>query len=478
MPIDKVSSSQYADQLAAGINNRADDVDTAFGPVRDACIQPQAEVLEAQNDRARQLSLMLTLANASAFDGFDADLEGIAFNEGETRNNGSVSATTATFKRASAPASDAVVQRGFPVGSQPDESTGTTVTFVTSEAKTLPALTAASFFNIQTQLYELNVPVVSVIQGSASKVGPNRINRPLRPLGAFDSVTNPTSAGGGRDKETNQELINRYLLGVIGRQLGAPAGINRLALADFPDVQSLKVVFGNNALLLRAATDGGAVDVWVKGESLVQVVENHTYLGLGQLIAVFSPPLVSVISVQSGANTYIEGVDYETVADDSGVGRSIREAAGIRFLPSATTPLPSVGDAVTVTYTYNNLIRALQSGFTTEETLELGRDILFRRGIDAPIVHTAQLKVTTGFNASAVQSAVASAVFNFINGLGLGDDVQASDEQAVVRALSGVDNYIITRNTTTDVLTGTGDIPIDDNEFPTITTANLSVTLI
>ena len=478
MPIDKISQAQFATQLAAGINGRADDLDTAFGPVPDACIQPQAQVLEAQNDRVRQLSLLLTLANAGAFDGFDSDLEGIVFNEGLTRILGAGSSTTVVFARASAPASDALVQRGFPIGSTEDASSGDTITFVTSEAKTLPAATASSYFNIQTQKYELSVPVVSIIQGSSTKVGPNKLTRPLRPLGAFDSVTNPEAATGGRDQETNAELIDRYLLSVIGRQLGTPSGIDRLARADYPTVSGLKSVYGSNALLVRAATDAGAVDTWIKGSAPVQTSENQTYLGVGQLLAVTTPPLVSIVSVQSGANTYIEDSDYEVVSDDSGIGRSTREAAGIRFLTGGPTALPALGDVVTLTYTYDNLIRSLQSGFTTDDTLVLGRDLLFRRGIEAPIVLTARLKVATGFNATTVQAAVVAAILAFVNALNLGDAVENSDIQGVVRAISGVDNFLIDRLTLSSVLVGTSDIPMPDNNYPTFASADLSVGLI
>lgn len=476
MPIDKISQAQFAKQITDGINNRAPDLDTAYGPIPDAAINPQAEVFEAQNDRVRKLSLLLSLANAEEFDGFETDLEGIAFNEGMTRNLGSVSSTSCTFSRASAPSSDALVQRGFPIGSQEDAGSGQTITFVTSEARTLPAATAASFFNIQTQRYELSVPVISIIEGAATRVGANKLTRPLRPLGNFDSVTNPVATSGGRDKETNQELIDRYLLGVIGRQLGVAAGIDRLARSDFPDVLGLKCVFGTNPLLVRTATDAGAVDAWIKGTAPVQTVENKTYLGVGQLLAVSTPPLISVVSVQSSANTYILGTDYEVVADASGVGRSVREAAGIRFLPTATTPLPAVGAAVTLTYTFDNLIRALQSGFETDETLELGRDLLFRRGIEAPLVHVARLRVRAGFNATTVQNAVVAAVIDFVDGLNLGDDVENSDIQGVVRAISGVDNYIIDRLTRTTVPTGIADVAIADNEYPTLSSANYTVT--
>lgn len=479
MPIDKVSAAQFAQAITAGIASRDATLDTTIGPIPDSSIQPQAAVLEQQNDRTRQLSLMLSLANGAAFNGFEADLEGIAFNEGMTRNPGAASSLIEVFSRTAAPTADLLVQRGYPLGSQPDASTGATVVYVASEKATLPAATANSFFNLVTQRYELSVPYISVVQGINTQVGPNRVNRFLQPPNGFDSATNPAAAVGGRDQETNQQLINRYLLGVVGRQLGTPNGIKRAVLSQFAGVSGLFVVFGTNPLLTRAATDAGAVDVWIKGSANLQTIENHPFLGVGQLIVVGLPPLVDIVSVSSGATVYVAGTDYVQTNDTSGVSRSTRETAGVTFLPGGPNPLPAVGDVVTVTYTFDNLIRALQAEFETDgETEELGRDLLFRRGIEVPIIHQAQLRVTTGSNATTVLAAVRAAVLTFINGLGMGDAVEGSDIQAVVRAISGVDNYVITRLTRSTVLVGTSDIAIGGNEFATLSSANLLVTLV
>lgn len=477
MPIEKVSSTQFADLITAQIDLRANgDIDTAYGPVPDTCIQPQAVVLESQNDRARQLSLMLSLSDASVFDGFEVDLEGIVYNEGETRSLGAGSTATVVFYRSAQPTSDLVVQRGFPVGTPPDESSGATLTFVTTETRVLPVATASSYYNGTAGRYELSVPVVSISTGSATRVGANRIRAQLRPLGGFDGFTNPSASAGGLDRETNAALINRYLLGVVGRQTGTPSGIERLVRARFPSVRSVALVYGSDPLLVRAADDAGAVDAWTQGSAVLQVSENIEYLGLGQLLAVSSRPLVSVVSVASGGTTYVEGTDYEVVFDATGVGRSVREAAGVRFIIGGSAP--SVGAAVTVTYTYDSLTASLQSTFETPDLLELGRDLLFRRGIEVPVTHTANLRVRSTFSTSQVLNAVRSAVSEFVNALGMGSPVEASDIQGVVRTLSGVDNYVITRNTRSTVPSGTGDIDIQANEFATLADADLIVTVV
>lgn len=478
MPIEKVSKAQYATQLQAGILDRNNALDVAYGPIPDSCVYPQAAVLEDQNTRTRQLSLLLALTNLGELTGFDTDIEAIVFNEGLIRIAGSASTATLTFARATAPTVDAVVARGFPVASQPDASTGGSVVFVASESRTMPAASASSYFNIQTQRYELSVPVISVTLGTAARVGANRINRPLRPLAGFDTITNTSAAVGGFDRETNTELVSRYFLSILGRQTGTATGIERVVRADYPDASDVFIVYGDNPLLTRAATDAGAVDAWIKGTTALQIVENHTYLGVGQLIPVALPPLISVVSVVSGATTYVAGTDYEVTFDSSGVSRSPRAADGVTFLTGGPSVLPAVGAVVTITYVYDNLMRALQSGFEQPDVLELGRDLLFREGIDVPIVLVANLKVLTGFNPSTISAAVSAALLAALEAYELGADVENSDIQAIVRAIDGVDNFIITRLTRATVLSGTSDIAIADNEYASLSSSNLTIGLL
>lgn len=322
------------------------------------------------------------------------------------------------------------------------------------------------------------MPVSATSSGSEGRVGPNRINRPLRPVNTFDSVSNPAPTQGGRDAETNAELIERYLIAILGRELSTPFGVAKYARDNFPDVQDLLTVFGNNPLLTRAAEEAGAVDAYVLGEELTTQTDNLTYLGPGQLIAVTSPPLVRVDSVVrvASSTTYTENTDYTVVFDTTGNAGSERAHDGIKFLPGAALLVP--GDIVAVTYTYNNLIRALQAGFEQDDTFVQGRDLLFKRGTQVNVILEAQLHVTTGFSTTSVLALVQTAVEAFINGLKLGADVEISDVQGVVRRITGVDNFIVTRLVKDPAASGTVDLIIADNEYARIATADLVLTLI
>lgn len=477
MPIPKITATQFQTDLRNAVNQRTNTHDTAIGPIPDAIINPAASVFETQNDRIRTVSLIISLANELAFsDEFELDLDGYVFNEGLLRIEGSRATGTALFSRGTAPSSDVVVQRGYPIGTSPNESTGQTVTFITTQSATLPAATASSFFNIQTQRYELAVPIISVISGSAGQVGANRINRPLRPLAGFDSVTNPAATVGGRGRETNAQLIARFLLAILGRRLATPSGVSKAALDNFPDVEDILTVFGANPLLLRAADDQGAVDAYIVGDQALELSENIEFFGIGQLLEVAEPPLLGVTAVSSGANTYIQDQDFELVFDETNNAGSTRAAEGIQFLAGGPTTLPAVGDVVTISYTKNQLIRNLQTNFELDDFFVFGRDLLFREGLQVDVAIEAQLRVETGFSSTTVQTTVQETILAFVNALQLGEDVERSDIQGAVRQISGVDNLIFTRFTRTTVLSGVDDIPIGDNEYARIAAADLNIT--
>lgn len=477
MPIDRITAAQFEAQLRTAITDRTETHDTAYGPIKDIVIAAPAQVLEGQNDRIRQVSLLLSLVNSDEFT--DDDLDDFVFNEGLTRIEGSRATGVLVFSMPTEPTINAVIPRGFPVASQPDASSGTAITFVTTEERLIPAATASTYLNLLTNRYELEVPVEALTEGSTGLIGAGRITRQLQPLGLFSAVTNRAATQGGRDRETNEELIERYLLAILGRELSTPTGVEKYARDNFPDVEDVLTVYGGNALLTRAAEEAGAVDAYIVGATAIAQTDNLTFLGVGQLHVLSVAPLVQVSSVTrvSPAATYVEGTDYEVVFDGGGNAGSPRAADGIRFLVTSPTP-PTPGQVITVEYTYNNLIRSLQAGFELDDTLVHGRDLLFKQAEQVDIILEASLRVSAGFSVTTVQDLVEAALLDFINALELGDDVELSDLQGVVRRISGVDNFIITRLVDDDTESGTVDLPIADNQYARLAAINLTITII
>lgn len=479
MSVDKKTALQFQTKLRTGITNRTRRYDTGYGPVPDLVLTPLAGVLEDQNNsQLRPVSLRLSLSNPDEFS--EEDLDEQAFNEGLIRPAGSQATATLTFSRATpfGAGESGIVQRGFPVGTSADEATGQGVTFITTEAKDKTSAVAVLDPDTNQTVYQLRVAAIALINGDTGKVGPDRVNRPLRPLVGYDSVTNEAAAQEGRNRYSNADLIELMLLAVSSRQLAVAGGSEFHIRDNFDSVEDVLEVYGSNPLLTRAATDAGAVDAFVLGENLVSVTETVTFLGLGQKLALSTPPVVRVDSVTrvSDSEVFEEDSDYALSLDTSGVSGSTRAVDGIKFLATAAaTPSLAAGDQIEITYVYNQLIRDLQADETDPEVKVQGRDLLYRMGETVEIFLSATLTAKSGFVFSTIQTLVQTVVIDYINALGLGAKIEASDIQGQVRLLSGVDNFVITKMVREATDTGTTDFTLDGNEAPELLTTNLVI---
>lgn len=477
MPVPRITSLQFEALLAGDINRRDSTVDTTMGPVKDIVIRPVSRVLEAQNERIRSLYQVMTLQNVAGLD--PTDVEAFVETEQVFKSSGTPAFITLTFSRASKPTVDLPIPPNFPVGTEVDTATGVSVTFITLAPATLVAASAGSYFNSTTNRYELNVQAASITTGPNTRIGKGRAIRPLVPLPGFDAVTNKAEARGGLAAETNEMLAERYYLRIKGTEIGTPAGLARYARQTFGNIQDTYVVFGNDPDLTRADSDAGAVDLWILGTSPITSTMTVPFPGKLVLIPFDTQPGISVVSVSSGVG-FTENTDFVYVSDAGIYSRSTRGQDGIRFL--ATGAAPAVGDPVSITYIYDNLIGALQAYFGTEDFKETGRDELFRRGIEVPLSIQGQLKVRSG-NPSTVLSNATQALLDFINGsptqagYKLGQGVERFDLDGVLSRIPGVDNMIYT---VLDRAPGTavGDVAIASNEYARLSSANLAITLL
>lgn len=480
MAIDKITTAQFRAELSSAITNRTKKHDVAYGAIREVVIDPTATVLERQNDRIRRVSLLVSLINSDEYT--DDELEALVYNEGLTRIAGAQATATVTFATLSIDTSgpDLIVPRGFPIGTQPDQSSGEAVTFITTESATLDVSAASSYLNQDTDppQYELDVPVVCTVAGTQGIVGATRINRLLRPLTGFDTCSNAAASTGGRDRETNAELIERYLLAVLGRDITTPAGIERYIRDNFAAATDVLVAHGTDAILTRGTDDAGACDVYVLGAESITRTDDVEYLGLNQLLEVSYPPVISITSVANITTpaTYTEGTDYEVVTDDA-VGGSPRASEGVEFITGGSAP--ALGDIVRITYESNNLIRRIQDELDSDDVTAIGRDALARAATEVPIILEASLRVATGFDSDDIEALVVTALDDAINNLELGDDVEVSDLQLAVRRISGVDNFIVTRLVRDSDDTAADDVTIEKSEYATLdTTTDLTITQI
>jgi hypothetical protein len=254
-------------------------------------------------------------------------------------------------------------------------------------------------------------------------------------------------------------------------------GISKIIRNDFPSIVDHLVVYGSHTLLTRAADDAGAVDVYVQGVVDTQRVENYTFIGVGQHIDLTNQPVSYVSTVVAGVVTFVEGVDYDLIPDTSGVAGSDRATSYVVFLPGAAT-LPAIGDLVTITYTQNSLVSGIQDEWLRTDRIVPGQDVLFRQATQKDVVLTADLVVSSGFNTLTIQTAASDALIAYADTLRLGDDVEESDLQAVVRRISGVDNFVINELYFSGDVVSVGDLAVLDSEYARMSAADMSITVI
>lgn len=468
MPVNKVTADQFVSRLQTSILSRNEAHDVEIGPIADIVTQPSGQVLETVNDRIRNVSQLILLDQSAVFT--DSDVDAFVKNEELYRNLGGKSSGTVIFSRSTIPTVDITVQRGFPIATQPSESSGETVVFVTTEIKTMVAANAAAYYNITTNRYELEVAIQCTVSGKIGEIGPNRIVRPLRALTGFDKVYNRNRTSTVVDREVNSQLIERYKLAIMGTQLGTRTGIRLFIISNFQDAGDVLVITSGSSLITRSGINGNAVDVFITGSQLITRQDVKTFIGVGQLIELDSQPVDSI----SGIPGYVLGTDFEFVKDVSGVSNSIRSKDSIRFLSTATT-LPIVGSSITIDYNQNVLIDNIQNAISNDADNETGgQDILIRLSNKVLIVINGTLTVLNGFSFTTIKNAVISVIYNYINNLKQNDDVEASDLQAQIRSISGVDNFVFT---ILDRLGGTGnsDVIINQNEYARIETTNITI---
>lgn len=469
MSISRKTAADYAIELEEAILSRNSSYDTKIGPVPDLIINPLAGVLELQNERIRIVQQLLSLSNDGSFT--DTDLDEFVFNELLVRLTGARATVTLIFSRVTTPTADITVRANFPVATLADEETGTSITFFTLADATLVAANAGSYFNSGTQRYELQVAAQAVNGAASGNVAANRIVRPLRALSGFESIFNRDVATGGKDPETNSELIDRYFLSLMGTSPGVVNGIRKILRDLYPQTIDSNIVFGNNPLNVRSATDGGAVDTYIIGSAPISATENIVFAGAEQIHPLTRQPIISVIS----AGAFVQGADFILVKDTSGNKGSIRAEDGIKWKGTGT--LPTIGAVVSVTYTYNGLMQQLQDAFSVDERNVPGRDLLFKAADQVNATLSANLKIRPGFSVPAVTAAVNAAILALINDSKLGSDIEASDIQLTVRSFSSIDNFVIT-NLAKVGSTGTADIAIEANEYARMQTADLILTVI
>lgn len=474
MAIKKKTRNELVRDLRDAIRLRDTTVETGYGPVKDLVIDPVSLVVSELYDAVENVYNVQFLQNASIMS--REDLDNLGETLGVTRKGPMTASGSVFFLTSSKPSADIIVPLGFPITTA-GGTNSTVQTFVTTRETTLYAASAAAYFNAQTGNFELEVPVKALSSGAAGTVAAGSIRTMARQLPGFSGVTNKSATYGGRDAETNENYARRIRLALRGLARGTSSGLRSFALKDGRVLDAL-VVRAGDALMQRAESAAGAIDVYVQGEEPVVYQQLSTYTGADIYFEkeplIFPTPIMSVSGSISGALD--EGTHYYAV-QDTVFGATTRGRNILRWNRAAAAPV--YGETITIQYTYDKLIADLQLELQKPEN-DLLADVLFSRSTEVPLYLAGVVRITPDFGSEVVDANIRSAVREFINSRGLGESIYVSDLDVVIRGVPGVD-YVVLPFTQLSRAgqTGNGTVTIEQNEYASISDAaiNLSLTV-
>jgi len=449
----------------------------------DTIIYPQAVLGTRLSNNLADAADIVTQADPEALS--EADALAVVGNE-IRRLSGQVTAATLTFYTApgpisTAPISDITVYRGYPIFSLPDPSTGQTVTAYVTTTTTLPAASAASYYSTSRGRFELPVQVVFVSQLPA-RLRPGSMTRTLQTLPTgFVGVTNLTTIVPGAREESVADMVARWRLALRGTSTTSPEGIEGIVrgfgLTDY------YIANQTSALVTRPETGFGApVDVFVRSSATTTVSETLSYIGPGSY-PLGTPPVLSVDSVLVGSTALTPTTHYSLVRDESNISGSVRArdaiqvtAAGETAIAAALGAASGVGATLTVTYNTAQTVRDLTTSLTARA---VGVDPLVRQGQEIPLYLSARVrsKATVAGGFATVEPIVRAALVAYVAKLTMGDGrLDLFDLQAEIGKLPSVDNFVITRLTTSVTGVGATDITYVLPQYLTLAAGNINLT--
>lgn len=146
------------------------------------------------------------------------------------------------------------------------------------------------------------------------------------------------------------------------------------------------------------------------------------------------PDSISITGENAGV-AYVEGTDYFLVERHGPEGLTSNSLTGIEWV---ATKAVTAGKAFPLTYVYNSVPREVEE--RVQQWRLLGTDARVHQGKEIALRFNLAIMYSRDFAPSSVNTAVDTALAEFVNGLGFRSTVQVSDILQVVHNVAGVDN--------------------------------------
>lgn len=223
-------------------------------------------------------SALSTTDNAAVQVFIDSAFESLALNFGVKRGGLRQASVRQTFWTKTKPVRDLIVQQGAVVTASQVPSAPR---FISRGQVTLPAASAAAYYNPDAGRYEIQVLMVAETPGAAGNVPANSLDTVSSGARGLSTV-NETAADYGLDRDSNLALAENAMRAMSSVDTGTSGGYERVA-ASTPGVFETRIVRSGDPFMMRDWDPvrkkhiGGKVDVYVKGTSERTEVETFAF---------------------------------------------------------------------------------------------------------------------------------------------------------------------------------------------------------
>jgi hypothetical protein len=442
--------SQIEASLSFSIEEQDPSIDTVKGPVFDIFIRPQAAQLRATellfDDLSRRYSLDYVLSqNAGVLVLYGA-------NHGLRKSPGRAARGNVVFFMFAAIGSGEVVV--IPAGTVVT-TTDPSIAFRTIRDAFIIGSSLPAFFNASNRRYEIRVPVEALGSGSLFEVPPRRVTNIISEVEGIDGVINFERIEGSTEIETNTRFGQRIRSKFNGLALGSGSGLEQLVRNfNTASIDDVVLIFSTDFDNFRRRTRRAAWDVYLIGSE--PDTSETTFVGDGVLRR-FTLPLAPVLAVTDVAVNGLS-VNFTFLPDTTDQLKASSRAADVVELDS----IPGLNDTITVSYSFDKLIRDVQE-YVDRIGIQLYRaDILVRKAVPVPIRARILVQVLSSFDETDAASSAFATAIEFINPGQFVSLLFANDLRrqlsADVAGVANIDMLEFTRD-----LTGT--IPIETVEF-------------
>lgn len=286
-------------------------------------------------------------------------------------------------------------------------------------------------FNTTVNAFVASIPVESTNSGLETIAAEGQINQIRDAIPGIDGVVNIEVVGGGRDRESDQEFVDRLLEILSANNIGTKAGYAALII-ELDNVKGVSVTGANDPFMFRDLTDGGAVDIFVTdpfATSVTELVSASQIKTVGATF-VFSPSRQPIINDVATVNPPVGSVIGIT-KDTGAFGGSLRAKDEI-ILDSDPTGL-------TIGYQANKLVADVQEFMDDVSRKILGSDVAIKEALIVLIDVIITIRVLSGFASDTVRQNVETEITKFISSLAIGSSLEQSDIIKVATSVPGVD---------------------------------------